>query len=114
MPSDLRAILQLEVPLIVLLGSRHLKVSEVVSLIPGAIIELPKRAEDELELMVNNKIVGTGKAVKFGENFGIRISFIGDVRARLAALGGDGGSDTSSSTGTPENEDPSAAAALAA
>jgi hypothetical protein len=37
-------------------------------------------------MLVNNKTVGTGIAVKIGENFGLQISYIGDVRARLEAL----------------------------
>ncbi len=88
MASDLRSILSLEVPIIVLLGERQMKTSEVVSLVPGAIIELPKNAEDELALQVNNKPIGTGQAVKVGENFGLRISYIGDLRSRIDALGG--------------------------
>ena len=88
MPSDIRAILSLEVPIIVLLGERLMKTSEVVQLVPGAIIELPKNAEDELALQVNNKPIGTGQAVKVGENFGLRVSFIGDLRARIEALAG--------------------------
>lgn len=87
MCADLEAVLQLEVPVIVQLGTRAMKLSEVLRLVPGAIIELPKQADDELELMVNNKVIGTGKAVKVGENFGLRISFIGDVRKRVAAMG---------------------------
>jgi len=87
MASDLKSLLKLDVPVIVLLGTKRLSVKEVTSLMTGAIIELPKRADDELELMVNNKVVGTGSAVKVGENFGIRIAFIGDVRTRVAALG---------------------------
>jgi flagellar motor switch protein FliN len=86
-PSDIKAILSLEVPIIVLLGERQLRVSEVVSLVPGAILELPKTAEEELTLMVNNKPVGNGVAVKVGENFGIRITYIGDIRKRIVALG---------------------------
>jgi len=88
MPSDIRAILSLEVPIIVLLGERLMKTSEVVHLVPGAIIEIPKNAEDELALQVNNKPIGTGQAVKVGENFGLRVSFIGDLRARIDALAG--------------------------
>jgi len=88
MASDLRSILSLEVPIIVLLGERQMKTSEVVSLVPGAIIEIPKNAEDELALQVNNKPIGTGQAVKVGENFGLRITFIGDLRARIDALAG--------------------------
>lgn len=85
--SDLKAILGLEVPLIVLLGERHMKLREITSLIPGAIIELQKLADEELEVLVNNKPVGTGMPVKVGENFGVRISYIGDLRERIRALG---------------------------
>lgn len=79
------SVLKLEVPIIVRLGERLMTVEEVIGLAPGALIELPKSAEAELDLMVNNKVVGTGTAAKVGENFGIRISFIGDVRSRLEA-----------------------------
>ncbi|MBX3403046.1 MAG: FliM/FliN family flagellar motor switch protein [Phycisphaeraceae bacterium] len=87
MASDVRSILSLEVPIIVLLGERQMRTGDVVNLVPGAIIELPKSAEDELSLLVNNKPIGSGHAVKVGENFGLRISFIGDVRQRIHALG---------------------------
>lgn len=88
MPSDIRSILSLEVPLIVLLGERAMKTSEVISLIPGAIIELPKKVDEELTLLVNNRTVGTGAAVKVGENFGLRVNFIGDLHERIVALSG--------------------------
>lgn len=87
MPSDLRAILSLEVPVIVLLGERPMKTSDVVSLIPGSIIELPKKVDEELTLLVNNRPVGRGVAVKVGENFGLRVSYTGDLRERIAAMG---------------------------
>lgn len=85
---DLSSILRLEVPVIVRLGQRSMTVNEVLSLVPGAIIEIPKSAEDELDLLVNNKQIGVGSAVKVVENFGIRISYIGDLKERIAALGG--------------------------
>lgn len=62
--------------------------SEVLSLVPGAIIELPKSSDEELDLLVNNKQIGVGTAVKVVENFGIRISFIGDLKQRIEAMGG--------------------------
>ncbi len=64
-----------------------MSLAEVMAFMPGAIIELPKRAEDELELMVNNRSIGTGVAVKVGENFGLQIEFVGDVRTRIEAMG---------------------------
>lgn len=85
---DVDRILKLEVPIIVLLGTRTMEMASVIDLVPGAIIELPKGADEELELLVNNKSVGTGTAVKVGENFGIQLSYIGDARARIEAMGG--------------------------
>lgn len=87
MPSDLAAVLRLEVPVIVRLAERRLPLREVLALVPGSILELPKSAEAELDLLVNNKQIGTGTAVKVGENFGLRISYLGDVRERIEALG---------------------------
>ncbi len=108
MPSDLSSILSLEVPVIVVLGERRMKVADVLALVPGAIVELPKGAGEELSLLVNNKQIGTGTAVKVGENFGLRITYIGDVKSRIAALGGPG------SKAAPPLEGPAAEAVLAA
>lgn len=90
MPSDVSSILSLEVPVIVLLGERTMKTSEVISLVPGSIIELPKNVEEELTLLVNNRGIGLGTAVKVGENFGLRLTFVGNLRERIAAMGGGG------------------------
>jgi len=89
MSSDLRTILRLEAPIIVEIGSRAMSLREVMDLSAGAIIELPKGADEELELKVNNKAIGAGVAVKVGENFGIQLTFIGDARSRLDAMAGD-------------------------
>ena len=71
-----------------------LSMDEVLDLVPGAIIELAKNSEEPLDLMVNNKQIGFGTAVKVGENFGIRIEHIGDVRDRIQALSPSSVADT--------------------
>lgn len=80
-------ILEIEVPIIVEVGRRQMRLTDVVRLIPGSIIELPKNADEDLDLLVNNKSIGAGDAVKVGESFGIRIRFIGDLKDRINALG---------------------------
>jgi len=85
--SNLRQILTLHVPIVVRLGSRTMRVGEVMDLVPGSIIELPKNAESELELLVNNRPIACGVACKVGENFGLRITCVGNVEERIAALG---------------------------
>jgi len=69
----------LEVPIIVQLGEKMMLLSQVMRLGPGSIIELPKSADEKLDLLVNNKIIGQGDAVKVGENFGIEITSIGKI-----------------------------------
>ncbi len=87
MADDLGRILKLEVPVRVQLAERRMPLGEVVAMVPGMIIELPKAVDEPLELHVNNKRIGTGRAVKVGENFGLRILGIGDVAERIEAMG---------------------------
>ncbi len=87
MSTRVDSILSLEVPLIVQIAERTMPVEEVMALAPGTIIELPKSADDDLEILVNNKPIGTGTAVKVGENFGIRVAYIGDLKQRIRAMG---------------------------
>lgn len=89
MSAKLDAILKLEVPVIVRVGRREMRVKDIADMMPGRILELNKPADDELDLLVNNVPIGQGHAVKVGENFGISITFIGDIKARIAALGGE-------------------------
>ena len=90
MPADLESILKIEVPVIVQIASREMTVADVMNFKPGAIVELPKLADEELDVMVANKQIGNGSAVKVGENFGVRITYVGDIRLRIRAMGGAG------------------------
>ena len=87
--AELQRILQLEVPVIVKLAERRLMLSEVMRLGTGAIIEFFKSSEEPLELLINNKVIGLGETVKIGENFGLRITQIGDLKQVIKSLGGD-------------------------
>jgi flagellar motor switch protein FliN/FliY len=85
--DELQRILHIQVPIIVKLAERKLNVQEVMRLGVGAIIEFFKSSEEPLQLMVNNKVIGVGEAVKVGENFGLRITQIGDTKQIIAAMG---------------------------
>jgi len=88
MPTDVGAILRIEVPVIVLIGRHTLSVEEVRALSPGAILELPTTTDDDLEILINNQPIAMGQAVKVGENFGVRLTCVGNLRQRIHALGG--------------------------
>ena len=84
--SELQRILRLRVPVIVKLAERKLPVAEVLRLGVGSIIEFVKSNEEMLELMINNKTIAVGEAVKVGENFGLRVKQVGDMKALVGAL----------------------------
>lgn len=85
--EDPGRILRLQVPVIVRLAERTMPLADIVNLSSGAIVEFDKPAEAELDLMINNKCIGKGQAVKVGENFGLRVTSIGSVRERIVAMG---------------------------
>lgn len=86
MPTEVDTILRLSVPVIVEIGQRTLNLQTVLALGPGAILELNKPADAALELLINNKPVATGYAVKVGENFGLRVESVGSPKERVEAL----------------------------
>jgi len=88
MPTrDVQAILKLRVPVIVRLAHRQMSLSEVMNLGPGALLELPKPHDEPLDLVVNNKLIGHGTAVKVGEHFGLKVSVVGNATERIRAMG---------------------------
>lgn len=88
MATDVSTIVKLRVPLIVRIARVHRPVEDVLALGPGAILELDKPADDHLDVLVNNKTIGSGSAVKIGESFGIRIERLATPRQRVEALKG--------------------------
>jgi len=84
---EVRRLMAIEVPVIVQLGVRRMNVGEVMRFAVGAIIEFSKSADEELELLANNKAIGKGHAVKVGENFGIKLTNISPVKDTIRKLG---------------------------
>ncbi|MGQ9651880.1 MAG: FliM/FliN family flagellar motor switch protein [Phycisphaerae bacterium] len=85
-PEDPQRILPLEVPVIVTLAERTMPLSKILALTPGSIIEFDKPSDELLDLMINNRRIGRGQAVKVGENFGLRVTMIGSVGNRVEAM----------------------------
>jgi flagellar motor switch protein FliN/FliY len=85
--SELNRIMHLEVPVIVKLAERKLAMSEVLRLGVGSIIEFVKSNDEPLQLMINNRTIAIGEAVKVGENFGLRIKQVGTMKQLVGAMG---------------------------
>ncbi len=85
--AEVQRILRLHVPVIVKLAERKFTCSEVLRIQTGSILEFLKSSDEPLELMINNKTIAVGEAVKVGENFGLKIQQIGDVKSVIKSLG---------------------------
>ncbi len=84
----IQRILKLKVPLVVRLAKRHMSLREILQIMPGTILEFSRTVHEELDVMINNHQIGSGVAVKVKESFGIRITYIGDIRRRIQSLAG--------------------------
>lgn len=80
--------LLLDVPLkvSVVLGRTRRPIKEVLSLTPGAIVELNSLVDEPVEVLVNGTLVARGEVVVVNENFGVRITNIISPEDRLKKL----------------------------
>lgn len=74
LPLYARSLLKIKVPVTVTLAATKQRISEVVELGLGSIIQFEKSCEETLDLEVSNQTVGVGEAVKVGDKFGLRIT----------------------------------------
>jgi flagellar motor switch protein FliN/FliY len=56
------------------LGRTRMTIRELLSLAPGAIVELDRAAGSPADLLVNGRMVACGEVVVVDENFGLRIT----------------------------------------
>ncbi|WP_067479285.1 flagellar motor switch protein FliN [Actinomadura hibisca] len=58
------------------LGRTRMTVRELLSLAPGAVVELDRAAGSPADLLVNGRLIARGEVVVIDENFGIRVTEI--------------------------------------
>lgn len=85
-PPDTARLLKIRVPIIVELARRTMSIATARGLSPGSIIEFTKPVAEELDLLVNNRLIGRGVCVKVGENFGLRVNRVVDKSERIRSL----------------------------
>jgi flagellar motor switch protein FliN/FliY len=86
--TSLARVAKIEMPVIVRLAERSMHLSDILGWSAGTIIEFEKACDAQLDLLVNNKCIGRGQAVKVGEKFGLRILAIGSLDDKIDALKG--------------------------
>ncbi|MDN5345253.1 MAG: flagellar motor switch protein FliN [Clostridia bacterium] len=78
----------LDVPLDVevILGTAMKRIQDILSLAPGAIVELDRLVEEPVQITVNGTPIAQGEVVVVNENFGVRITHIMEPYERINHL----------------------------
>jgi flagellar motor switch protein FliN/FliY len=67
-------------------GSTSLKLSELLDLAEGSVVELDRQANELLDILVNGTLVARGEVVTVNGRFGIRVVDVVATDARMAGL----------------------------
>ena len=67
-------------------GSTALRLSELMELTEGGIVELDRQAHELLDIMANGTLIAKGEVVTINGRFGIRVVEVIAAEARLTGL----------------------------
>ncbi len=86
--ANMGLIMDIPVTVSMELGRTRISIRELLSLNPGAVIELKRLASDPMEILVNGTLVAHGEAVRVGERYGVRLTSVVSAADRLKQVGG--------------------------
>ncbi len=67
-------------------GSTALRLSELMDLAEGSVVELDRLAHELLDIIVNGTLIAKGEVVTVNGRFGIRVVDVVNADARLAGI----------------------------
>jgi flagellar motor switch protein FliN len=56
------------------LGTRAMKVRDILQLQPSSLIELPKSAGENVDILINGRLIAFGEVIKLEDSTGIRLT----------------------------------------
>jgi flagellar motor switch protein FliN/FliY len=84
--TNYRLLADIPLRLSVEVGSAALKLSELMELAEGGIVELDRQSHELLDIMVNGTLVAKGEVVTVNGRFGVRVLEVIATEAGLAGL----------------------------
>jgi len=80
--ASLGALGHIEMRLSVEIGATRMTLAELSTLEPGAVIELDRRSDERIDIIVNDRLLAKGEVVTVGDRFGVRIVELADGAPR--------------------------------
>lgn len=84
--ANLNLLMDVTMSLTVELGRTYKHIRDVLQLSEGALVELDKNVGEELDILVNGKLIGKGRLIVLDDYYGVQITQIIDPMARLKQL----------------------------
>ena len=85
-PRNYRMLAEIPLRVSVEVGSTAMKLSALMDLAEGSVVELDRQAHELLDIMVNGTLVAKGEVVTINGRFGIRVVDVVSTDARLAGV----------------------------
>lgn len=86
--DELERIMEIPLQIHVELGRKRMRISELLAVGTGTVVELSTAAGSPLSIYANQTLIAQGEAVVIGERYGIRITEIVSQRERVRRLSG--------------------------
>ncbi|HBG5345438.1 TPA: FliM/FliN family flagellar motor switch protein [Clostridioides difficile] len=74
--NNIQRILDLKLELSVVIGRTKMSLRDILNLHKGSLIELDTLADQDVEILIDNKVLAYGKVVVVDLNFGVKITSI--------------------------------------
>ncbi len=84
--SNLNLLMDVTLSLTVELGRTNKLIKDVLQLSEGAVVELDKAVNEDLDLLANGKLIGRGKIVVIDDYYGVLVTHIVDPMERLMMI----------------------------
>ncbi len=85
-PENLELLLEVELPATLRFGQKQMRLSEIMQLAAGAVIDLDREVNEPIELLVDGHLIARGEAVIVDGNYGLRVTELVTAGARLAVM----------------------------
>ena len=83
---NLDLLLDIELGVTLRFGTRQMLLKDIIELCSGSVIELDRRVEEPVELLIDGRLIAHGEVVIVEGNYGLRVTQVAAPGERLACL----------------------------
>jgi flagellar motor switch protein FliN/FliY len=83
---NLDLLLDIELGVTLRFGTRQMLLKDIVELCSGSVVELDRRVEEPVDLLIDSRLIARGEVVIVGGNYGLRILQVATPSEKIACL----------------------------